>query len=74
MTQRAILTILLTPILAILLWGCENDTGNDVAGPGGDPGGGTGGTCLGCHSSEDALKEALGTEELVVTTGTKDDG
>ena len=70
MTQRAILTILLSPVLAILLWGCENDTGNDVAGPGG----GTDKTCLGCHSSEEALKEALGTEELVLATGTKDDG
>ncbi len=68
--HRFTLALLLSPFLAILLWGCENDTGNDVAGPGG----GTDKTCLACHSSETALKEALGTGEIVLAAGIKDDG
>jgi nitrate/TMAO reductase-like tetraheme cytochrome c subunit len=69
MTQRSILAALPLLVLAVL-WGCENDTSNDVAGPGG----GTDKSCLGCHSSEDALKEILGTEKVVVAIGNKDDG
>lgn len=69
MTQRSILAALPLLVLAFL-WGCENDTSNDVAGPGG----GTDKSCIGCHSSEDALKEILGTEKVVVAIGNKDDG
>lgn len=69
MTQRSILAALPLLVLAVL-WGCENDTSNDVAGPGG----GTDKSCIGCHSSEDALKEILGTEKVVVAIGNKDDG
>ncbi len=46
-----------------LLWGCENDTSNELAGPGG--GDTTDKTCLGCHSSEEQLKDALGIEGKV---------
>ncbi len=41
-----------------LLCGCENDTSNDLAGLG--DGDNADKTCLGCHSSETRLKEALG--------------
>ena len=56
MTQRSILVALPLLVLAAL-WGCDNDTSNDVAGPPG--GGGTDKTCIGCHSSETELKAAL---------------
>lgn len=69
MTQRSILVVMPLLALAILLWGCDNDTSNDVAGPGGSDK-----SCLGCHSSEAALKEILGTEKVVVAIGNKDDG
>lgn len=69
MTQRSILVVMPLLVLAILLWGCDNDTSNDVAGPGGSDK-----SCLGCHSSEAALKEILGTEKVVVAIGNKDDG
>lgn len=70
MTQRSIMVVLPLLVLAILLWGCDNDTSNQVTGPG------TGGekTCLGCHSSEAALKEALGLAKHVVPVPNKDDG
>ncbi|HOX24857.1 MAG TPA: hypothetical protein PLL30_03715 [Candidatus Krumholzibacteria bacterium] len=55
MTPRSILGLLMLVVLASI-WGCDNDTTNDV----GSPAAGTDKTCLGCHSSEDLLKEALG--------------
>jgi hypothetical protein len=73
MTQRSILVALPLLIAMAILWGCDNDTDNDVAGPPG--GGGTDKTCLGCHSSEDALKEALGDKATVaIDVYNKDDG
>jgi nitrate/TMAO reductase-like tetraheme cytochrome c subunit len=69
MTSRSILVVLLLVVLAAL-WGCDNDTSNDVVGPGD----GTDKSCIGCHSSEDALKEILGTDKVVVAIGNKDDG
>ena len=69
MTLRSILIVLPLVVLAAL-WGCDNDTSNDVVGPGG----GTDKSCIGCHSSEDALKEILGTDKVVVAIGNKDDG
>jgi len=71
MTQRSILAALPLLILAIL-WGCDNDTSNDVAGP---PGG-TDKTCLGCHSSEEALRAELGDKAttVVLARANKDDG
>jgi len=69
------LTILgLLPLLClVVLWGCDNDTSNDVSGPGGgvEP---TDKTCLGCHGSEDELKAALGDEEVTIKVANKDDG
>ena len=56
------------------LWGCENDTTNELSGPGGTING-TAMTCLKCHSSEAMLKETLG---VVATSKVgvpfKDDG
>lgn len=79
MNQRAIL--LVAPLLLVLavLWGCENDTSNDVAGDGGGGPGTTDKTCLGCHSSEDELKAALGVaksgqDDVVIRVANKDDG
>ncbi len=55
------------------LWGCENDTTNDL-GPG-DIVQATDLTCLGCHSSEDMLKETLGVLATTkVGASFKDDG
>jgi len=70
MTLRA--TLVVVPLLVLAaLWGCDNDTSNDVGeGPGG---GTTDKTCIGCHSSEDQLKEALG-EQPVIAVANKDDG
>lgn len=70
MTQRSLLFGLPLLAMAFAFWGCDNDTSNDIAGPGG----GTEKSCLGCHSSEAALKEILGTEKVVLATGKKDDG
>ena len=57
------LTILaLVPLAALLaFWGCDNDTSNDVSGPGGGvtP---TDLTCVGCHTSREMLEDALGGE------------
>jgi hypothetical protein len=70
MTLRAILIVVPLLVLAAL-WGCDNDTDNDYTG---DPGGGdTDKTCLGCHSSEAELKEALG-EAPMIAVANKDDG
>ena len=64
MKRLAILGVL--PLLSLLvLWGCDNDTSNDITGPGGNT---TDKTCLGCHSSETMLKVALGMEGKVTTT------
>jgi len=72
MTHRALLVALPLLIALAVLWGCDNDTSNDVAGPrgGGDK------PCLGCHSSETKLKEALGETGALalVDVYNKDDG
>lgn len=61
MNRTAILALL--PLAALLvLWGCDNDTSNDVAGPGGGGTTVTDLTCVGCHTSREALEEALGAE------------
>ena len=67
MMQRSILVVLPLLVLAAL-WGCDNDTSNNVVGP---P---AGKSCLGCHSSETQLKEALGVEKVVLAVPNKDDG
>ena len=70
MTQRSILVVLPLLALALVFLGCDNDTSNDIAGPGG----GTEKTCLGCHSSEAALKDALGLAKVTLPIPNKDDG
>ena len=72
MTQRSIMIVLPLTLLLAVLWGCDNDTSNDVTGgPGGpEP---TDKTCLGCHSSEEALRGALG-EEVTVAVLKEEDG
>jgi len=72
MTQRSILVVLPLLVLAAL-WGCENDTSNDVTDGTGGPGA-TDKSCIGCHSSEDALKEALAGKDVTIRVASKDDG
>ena len=70
------LTILvLVPLAALLaFWGCDNDTSNDVSGPG-DGVVTTEMTCQGCHTSRDMLEAALGTESgSMVEVAIKADG
>jgi hypothetical protein len=71
--MKRILTLGALPLLSLaLLWGCENDTSNDLAGPGGPA---TDKTCLSCHSSEQELKDALGIDGKVrIATFDKEDG
>lgn len=73
MNRMAILALL--PLAALLvLWGCDNDTSNDVAGPGGGPVP-TDMTCVGCHTSRAMIEDALGDEAgAKVTLALKDDG
>lgn len=69
----------LVPISAVLallmlfcLWGCEHDTSNDIDGGGVQL---TDKTCLGCHSSQEMLQEALGAESgSKVEVAIKSDG
>jgi hypothetical protein len=62
--MKRILTLGALPLLSLaLFWGCENDTSNELAGPGGPSA--TDKTCLSCHSSEQELKDALGIEGKV---------
>ncbi|MFO7607590.1 MAG: hypothetical protein R6X35_00145 [Candidatus Krumholzibacteriia bacterium] len=67
--------LVLLPLAALLaLWGCDNDTSNDVAGPGGGTTL-TDMTCVGCHTSREALEEALGDEASAkISIALKDDG
>ena len=58
----------------IFLVGCEHDTGNEIDGGGSGPVT-TDMTCIGCHSSEEMLQEALGGEEgSKVEVAIKSDG
>ena len=71
MMQRSILVVLPLLVLAAL-WGCDNDTSNEITDP---PGGGTTDkTCIGCHSSEADLKAALGDKNVTIKVANKDDG
>lgn len=69
------LTILaLVPLAALLvLWGCDNDTSNDVSGPGGGVAP-TDLTCVGCHTSREMLEDALGESGAKVEVAIKADG
>ena len=72
--MRRLATLGALPLLSLaLLWGCENDTSNELAGPG--DGNTTDKTCLSCHSSEDQLKEALGIDgKARIAAFDKEDG
>lgn len=74
--MNRIFTVSVLMLLALFcLWGCEHDTTNGPVDPGGGNGAHTDLTCLGCHSSEDMLQEALGGEEgSKVAVAHKDDG
>jgi mono/diheme cytochrome c family protein len=72
--KRFLILIILALVALLALWGCSNDTSNDVTDPGDGPAT-TDKTCLGCHSSEDMLKAALGdTSGSMVLIGNKGDG
>ncbi len=73
--RRALSLLAVTALVLLALWGCENDTSNQIAGL--DDGGPTTTdmTCLGCHSSEEMLRAALGDPQgAEVYTWNKDDG
>jgi hypothetical protein len=71
--KRFLILIVLALVALLALWGCSNDTSNDPVDPGGP--GVTDKTCLGCHSSEEMLKAALGdTAGSKVLIGDKGDG
>ena len=76
MNRLALLVLLmLTAMLA--LSGCTEETNDIVLPPGGDDGGQeqAKATCLGCHSSEEMLKAALGDlSGSKVLIGDKGDG
>jgi hypothetical protein len=68
-------SILATLLMLIFLCGCDNDTTNDVGDGGGNPPPVTDMTCLGCHSSEEMLRDALGGEkDAEIKVANKDDG
>ena len=73
MNRLAILV--LVPLAALLaLWGCDNDTSNEVSGPG-DGVTPTDMTCVGCHTSREMLEETLGVEaDAKVGVAVKADG
>ncbi len=73
--MKTLLSICVLLLLALFgLWGCENDTTNDLGGPGSSIQV-TDMTCLGCHSSEALLKETLGVVATAkVGVNFKDDG
>ena len=60
--MKKLISIGVLPVLALLLvWGCTENVGEPVLVPDDEPpAAGTQNTCLGCHSSEDELKAALG--------------
>ncbi len=71
--MKRLIPISTLPALAVLslLWGCENDTSNGIGGGGPV----TDLTCLGCHSSEEMLRESLPDESgAKVVVAIKDDG
>jgi len=69
--KKLILLSIVPLMLFFVNWGCDRQLA-DVEDPEG--GHGTGGTCLGCHSSEDNLKAALGTTEIPIPRVAAGDG
>ncbi|MEN8007485.1 MAG: hypothetical protein ABFS42_10745 [Candidatus Krumholzibacteriota bacterium] len=72
--KRFIILPVLLLLALVVLWGCDNDTSNDPV----DPGAGDippEKSCLGCHSSEELLKAAIGdTSGSMVLLRAKDGG
>ena len=62
--NRLTLLALLPLACALALWGCDNNTDNDLSGPVAKTG-----TCLGCHSSEIDLKANVPAEESGTLVG-----
>ena len=61
--NRMTILVLLPLACALVLWGCDNNTDNVLSGPVAK------GTCLACHSSEDALKDSVPPEESGTRVG-----
>jgi len=71
--KRSLVFSALALLALFALWGCDNDTSNGPVDPDGPAA--TDKTCLGCHSSEEMLKAALGdTSGSKVLIGNKGDG
>jgi hypothetical protein len=72
MKRMAPISAVMALLMLLFLWGCDNDTSNDI----GDGGGGdlTDMTCLGCHSSQEMLEEALAESGSKVEVAIKSDG
>lgn len=71
--KRITILAVLACLALLAFWGCSNDTSNGPVDPDGP--GATDKTCLGCHSSEEMLKAALGdTSGSKVLIGDKGDG
>lgn len=61
--NRMTLLALLALVPAVMLWGCDNNTDNEVAGPGGGNPPSTDLTCQGCHTDQAMLQASLGDEK-----------
>ena len=73
--NRATLWALLPLAFALLLWGCDNNTDNELDGPGTEPPVVTDLSCQGCHTDRAMLEEALGdVSPSKAVIALKDDG
>jgi hypothetical protein len=72
--NKHVLLASLPLLFAVAVWGCGGS--DDATGPDGGDHTSTDKTCLGCHSSESDLKDALGITAKVTgsTIYDKDDG
>lgn len=63
-------------VVFVMVWGCSEEVGQKVTGPGEEqpPQDVEVATCLDCHSSEQALKTALGPNATVGPLATAGDG
>jgi hypothetical protein len=70
--RKHVASSLLPLLILIVTWGCSDDPGEVIVDPGG--GGSTFDTktCLGCHSSEEALKVTLGSQPQVAVIAADD--
>lgn len=70
MKRLAPISAVMALLMLLFLWGCDHDTSNDV----GDGTPSTGTTCLGCHSSQEMLEDALAESGSKVEVAIKSDG